>query len=320
MFIKKQRLTVVQKEEKMRLRTASELILRDKIFSKMDPTVKYVFLSKGNIAEFSYIDNGTRKDIICIPTQTACRLGCRFCFLSDCDLEVRNFSVDEIAVPIGYVIRDMNLVNRPKRSDILLISVMGCGEPLLNLTNTMEACLAIKKEWSPVYRVVRFGLASLIPSMQRMMDLIERVRAEQLQMKFHLSLHSPNQEVRQKLMPAASPVRESIFLTELFMQRTGNSAEIHYALIDGVNDRDQDIAELGALLNGRNLPVKFLAYNEKPETDMKRSVRVSQFRQALEEQGIATEFYIPPGADVGSSCGQFLMEYYKQYNGKRKQG
>ncbi len=280
--------------------------------------MKYVFLSKGNVAEFSYIDNGTGKDIICIPTQTACRLGCRFCFLSDCDLEVRNFSADEMVVPIGHVIRDMNLLNRPQHSNVLLISVMGCGEPLLNLANTLEMCATIRTQWMSSYQVVRFGLASLIPSVPRMLEFIERVRAEQLSVKFHLSLHSPNQDVRRKLMPAASPVRESVVLAELFMQRTGNSVEMHYALIDGVNDRDQDIVELLVLIRGRGIPVKFLAYNERSSNDMKRSLRVSRFRRALEEEGVTTEFYVPPGADVGSSCGQFLMEYYQQYNRKQK--
>ena len=115
-------------------------------------------------------------------------------------------------------------------------------------------------------------------------------------------------------MPGASPLHGSIEQVKKFMSLTGNSAEIHYALINKVNDRDKDLKMLVELLENTGIPVKFLIYNEKPSVEFAASLRVNYFRKVLERRGIKTEFYIPPGRDIGSSCGQFLMDYYEKFN------
>lgn len=294
----------------------TDLAFLEKVKSKIDKTVKYIFLSRGQVIEFSYINKGDGKDIICAPTQTACNLGCKFCFLSDYDLSVRNLEPEEITVSVDYVINDLNLLKQPNKNQILLVSFMGCGEPLFNIKNVAESCRQIKIKYQNNYNVVRFAVASLIPNLRLMRDFIEVVKQSNIMLKFHLSLHSPNEQARKKIMPSASPILESVILTEFFTRYTGNSAEIHYALIEGVNDGNADLSSLVDLLEFREIPVKFLVYNKKPSIDFKESPRVQYFRNHLESAGVKTEFYNPPGSDIGSSCGQFLMDYYKRYNKK----
>jgi len=294
----------------------SGLRLVDKIFSKSDRTVKFVFLSNGQVIEFSYIDKQDGKDIICAPTQTACKLGCKFCFLSDYDFAVRNLAPEEITDGVQYIVRNLKLLEREGRNDVLLVSYMGCGEPLCNVINLMYACESIRVEFASLYRVVRFAVASLIPTPSRMRRFISEVHCRKLPVKFHLSLHSPFDACRSEMMPGASPVQDSVDLVRAFTTTSGNAAEIHYALIANVNDRDEDVAELMRLLKGSGISIKFLAYNEKPSIDFKPSERVAEIRTALEREGITTEFYNPPGSDIGSSCGQFLMDYYVKYNTK----
>jgi 23S rRNA (adenine2503-C2)-methyltransferase len=166
--------------------------------------------------------------------------------------------------------------------------------------------------------VVRFAVATLIPHPNLMKKFIRLVAEEKIPMKLHLSLHSPDDERRKVIMPSAYSVRESISFVKEFMQKTGGSSEIHYTLMGGVNDSDEDLGDLISLLEGENIPVKFLVYNEKPSVDFTPSKRVRKFCVYLEHFGIKTEFYIPPGGDVGSSCGQFLMEDYAKYNTKKK--
>ena len=298
----------------------SDLVFLEKVKSRVDKTIKFIFLSRGQVVEFSYINKDDGKDIICVPTQTACNLGCKFCFLSDYDLEVRNLSPEEILIPIDYVVHDLELLTRRDCNKILLVSWMGCGEPLRNINNVIESCNLIRDEYKDDYQIVRFGLASLIPKIKLMQEFTEAVKIHRLPLKFHLSLHSPDTKMRKEIMPSAGSIMESIILVEFFMHRTANSAEIHYAMIEGVNDREEDLTALIKALKGRNIPVKFLAYNEKPSVDFKESTKVKHFRDALEAEGIATEFYNPPGADIGSSCGQFLMDYYEKYNKKTKSG
>lgn len=294
-----------------------ELQLLQKVKSRVDNTIKFIFLSNRQVIEFSYIDKNDGKDIICVPTQTACQLGCKFCFLSDYDLAVRSLSAEEISSGVDYVIENLGLQKRQKPNDILLISYMGCGEPLCNLHGVIGSCIQVQIKYSEGYRVVRFAVASLIPSLNLMRNLIKAVKENELSLKFHLSLHSPNDKVRKVIMPAASSVIESIALVELFMRHTGNSTEIHYALIDGVNDREEDLRGLIELLRGRGISIKFLVYNEKPSLDFRRSEKIQRFRSELEKEGVQTEYYHPPGWDIGSSCGQFLMDYYEKFNSIR---
>ena len=278
--------------------------------SKKDKTIKFVFLSNNQIIEFSYINKDDGKDIICAPTQTACNLGCKFCFLSDIKLPVRNLETYEIVAPIIFMIRALGLTGKQDSNKTLLISYMGCGEPLLNLENVITASCEIRNKVSDKYQTVRFAVASLIPQISLMEKFIEGVTKNNLKMKFHLSLHSPDIIVRKALMPATELIEESIKLVEKFMHITGNSAEIHYALIKNINDRENDLNELINLLRNRNIPVKFLAYNKKPNQDMEESEKVNHFRAMLGLAKIETEFYLPPGQDIGSSCGLFLMDYY----------
>ena len=290
--------------------------------SKIDKTVKYVFLSKGQVIEFSFIDKSDGKDIICVPTQTGCKLGCKFCFLSDCpDLEVRNLDSEEIAFGVNYVIEDLGLLRKPNRNNILLVSYMGCGEPLYNLDGVIGSCIKIRNEHSPKYEVVRFAVSSLIPELGLMRKFTNLVKENNLRMKFHFSLHSPDAGIRHAIMPAAQGITASLILVDIFMTHTGNSAEIHYSLIKGVNDRDEDLESLIKLLSSGRIPIKFLVYNKKPSVNLKPSKdrRVEKFRRRLEAAGIPTEYYHPPGSDIGSSCGQFLMQYYQRYSKPKSQ-
>jgi 23S rRNA (adenine2503-C2)-methyltransferase len=294
----------------------TQLQLLKRVQSQLDRTVKYVFLSQGQIVEFSYIDKGDGKDIICAPTQTACRLGCRFCHLTGLDLVVRNLTPAELLAGVEYVVNDLALAGGPNRC--LLVSFMGCGEPLNNLQGLLGACESIRTAYSEKFGVVRFAVASLIPSLDRMCQFIAEVATRKLAVKFHWSLHSTAELVRQDLMPAASPIFDSLRLVEQFMAVTGNKAEIHYALIDGTNDTNLDLQALVQHLRGRGIAVKFLAYNDKPGMAFRRSARLEVFQQMLGAAGIETEYYLPPGSDIGSSCGQFLTDYYQVHNIRKK--
>ena len=97
------------------------------------------------------------------------------------------------------------------------------------------------------------------------------------------------------------------------------SLKIHYTLIEGVNDTEQDAILLSEFLKDRDIPVKFLFYNEKPTIEFHASSKekLSVFKRYFYKYGIYHEYYVPPGLDVGASCGQFLMDYYLKYNLKK---
>ena len=280
--------------------------LLDTVKSKIDNTSKYVFLSKGDILEFSYINKNDGKDIVVVPTQTSCNLGCKFCFLTGLNIPIRNLSPYEMVDGVKY-----SLISRRDENKILLVSFMGCGEPLLNIDKTVKAMSELLNIGYD-YNLIRFAVASLVPSKRSLEDFTQLVQDKKLLVKFHYSLHTPNDKLRKQLIPAAIPSWEAFLGLRRYKLVTGNAVEIHYSLMDNINDFDKDAEDLCKLLDGTGFNVKILKLSEK-DSDLKQSNKVNEFRDILSKNGIENEYYEPPGSDVGSSCGQFLLDYYKKY-------
>lgn len=293
--------------------------LLDKIHSKNDSTIKYIFQLEDNlIIEMSYINKNDGKDIICVPSQTSCKLGCKFCHITDVKdkLIYRNLNSLEIKNGVDYIYDDLNLIKNPRT---LLISYMGCGEPLLNQDDIVSSMLDLRKEYQNIkVPLIRYAIATSLPyfSLVNFFELSEEIYSLKLPVKIHLSLHYTNDELRKEWIPNTAPISPSIIALEYYQKRTNNSVEIHYTLIDGVNDTEQDAVLLTEFLKNRSIPVKFLFYNEKPSMEFHASSKekLNIFKKYFDKCEIQHEYYIPPGLDIGASCGQFLMEYYFKYN------
>lgn len=288
--------------------------LIDRIHSQVDRTVKFVYrLTDGLIAEVSYIDKNDGKDILCVPSHTSCNLGCKFCHTSDTigKVTVRPLDSNEIFALVQTTYLDLGLTE----DRTLLVSYMGCGEPLLNSSETLRSMLLIR-DWRET-KPCRFALATLIPQQNwtNFFSVAEFVKREEISLKVHLSLHFTNDVTRTEWMPAALPIAPSIAALEFYKRFTGQPVEIHYALIEGVNDHPIDSYRLVELLKGRSIPVKFLQYNRREAVEGQPSpdLVVEYFRWELRRCGVDNEYYIPPGQTVGASCGQFLMDYYLRY-------
>lgn len=289
--------------------------LIDKICSTVDKTVKFIFqLDCGLITEVAYINKDDGKDILCVSCQTACKLACKFCFTTDAlgKIRTRSLTGEEI---VSVVSSAYDLLELAKNERMLLISYMGCGEPLCNTSGILSSMRNLRDK----YKQIRFAIATLIPHYlwTDFFRLVQEVQIYKFNLKLHLSLHFTNDEVRQEWMPAALPIGPAVAMLEFYRKLTGNSVEVHYALIDGVNDHMCDADALAKLLGNRDIPVKLLQYNEREVVPEKHSEpdAVQRFMDNLERQGIKTEYYVPPGKDCGASCGAFLLDYYLKYNG-----
>ena len=285
----------------------------DIIYSKEDKTVKYVFIKNNQVLELSWIDKSDGKAIICVPTQTSCALKCKFCFLSELNIPVYPLTTGVICNCIFDVLKHQKQINpnfNRANYPILLISFMGCGEPLNNLENVIDVAYFVQDLLKNQYDIIRFAIASLVPRWSSFDKLKELVVKNNLLVKFHYSLHTCDVNFRKELMPGAATMDIPKLLTYL---ETGNSLEIHYTIMDGVNDTDADSDKLIELFKNTTASIKLLRYSEKKNLELKQSGRVLEFMERLTAGGIKTEYYEPPGNDVGSSCGQFLLDYYKKY-------
>jgi 23S rRNA (adenine2503-C2)-methyltransferase len=288
-----------------------------KVFSQKDNTVKYIFKTLDNlIVEFSYINKDDGKDIICLPSQTMCNIGCKFCHTTEYigKIKTRNLSYTEIIYGTEYILSDLNIYKQHKT---LLISVMGCGEPILNVENLITTMKYMKTNFEANgVSYVRFAIATSIPKhdAEEFFKLTFLIFEHNLPVKIHLSLHYTIDIIRKDWMKKSLDIIPSLSAVDFYKKLTGNAVEIHYALIDGVNDTEQDAILLSNFLKDKNMNVKFLFYNEKESIDYHASnkEKISIFRKYLDKYSIVHEYYIPPGLDIGASCGQFLMDYYEQ--------
>ncbi len=294
----------------------------DKIYSKTDNAIKFVFKTEDNlIIEFTYINKNDGKDIICIPSQTMCALGCKFCHTTEYigKIKCRNITSPELIDSIKYILLDDEL-NIVKNERTLLISVMGCGEPLFNVEYLIDSMAYIKKYGENELNIpyIRFAIATSIPKnrWENFFRLTQLIQENQLPVKLHLSLHYTFDLIRKEWMPAALDIIPSISAVDFYKKITGNTVEIHYTLIEGVNDTEQDAILLSSFLKNKDINVKFLHYNERESLDYHASnkEKIKIFRKYLEINNIQHEYYIPPAIDIGGSCGQFLLETYLKYN------
>jgi 23S rRNA (adenine2503-C2)-methyltransferase len=230
--------------------------------------------------------------------------------------KIKNLSLSSQSIldSVELVYDDLNLDNNKK---VLLISYMGCGEPVLNYANVVDSMIQIRNHFRDL-PLVRFAVATSLPKNYwfNFFKLVSLIEENDLKVKIHLSLHYTMDNIRKQWMPNSLDILPSLVALEYFKKLTNNSVEIHYTLIDGVNDTEQDAILLSELLKNRGIPVKFLFYNEKPSIDFHASSKqkLDIFRKYFEPYNIESEYYIPPGLDVGASCGQFLLDYYLKYN------
>lgn len=279
-----------------------EVRLVDSVGSSVEDVQKLVF-DDGDVLEVTRIQKGDGKDILCVPTQTSCNMGCTFCHLTGSGVRAQNLSSERI---VGLVRRSLEERGPVERE--LLVSFMGAGEPLLNVPGMMGAAREVAG--LDGYSSVRFAVSTILPSRAPFEKLVDEVVGSGLRFKLHWSLHAPFEERRASLMPSATPVRAAVRMVEEWMDRTGLPAEVHYALMDGVNDRDEDVRALSEEL-GRRAVVKLLRFAEHGrDPGLVGSSRTDEFRAKLEAAGLRTECYSPPGRDIGASCGQFLLDRY----------
>ena len=279
--------------------------------SEQDNTMKYIFITEDNlIIEFSYINKNDGKNIICVPSQTMCNIGCKFCHITDYigKIKTRNLTIHEIVKGVDYIYVDLELYNHPKT---MLVSYMGCGEPIFNNEGVIGSMEVINDKYK---EYTRFAIATSIPESHyiEFFKFTEEIDKLKLPVKLHLSLHYTMDQIRSQWMPRSMNILESLSAADFFKKKTSNPVEIHYALLDGVNDTEQDAILLTNLIKDKDFNVKFLFYNKKDSLNLEPSdkEKLKTFKRYFNKYNIEHEYYIPPGLDVGASCGQFLMDEY----------
>jgi len=278
------------------------LEIEKKLVSNIDGTTKYLLkLEDGNIIE-SVIMIYSFGVSACLSTQVGCRMGCSFCASTIGGL-VRNLSAGEMADEILTMQEDL----KQRISNIVL---MGSGEPLDNFDNVIKFLKIInsKDGLNIGMRHITLSTSGLVPEIKTLADY-------NLQINLAISLHAPNDELRQKLMPVARKhsIEEIMDACRYYIDKTNRRITFEYSLIKGVNDSVDNARELSQLLKGMLCHVNLIPVNKIEEREYEKSGidRIKDFKSILEHRGIEVTVRREMGADINAACGQLRKNYIK---------
>ncbi len=272
--------------------------------SKLDGTRKYLFeLADGNVIE-SVLMRYRHGNSVCISSQVGCRMGCRFC-ASTLDGLVRGLTPAEMLDQIYQIGKDIG-------ERISNVVVMGTGEPMDNFDNLLRfiELLCDENGLHISQRNLTVSTCGIVPKMRELAE-------KRLQITLALSLHASNQEKRRSLMPVANKyeIHEVVDACKYYFEKTGRRVTFEYSLVGGVNDTDEDAAELVRLVKGMNCHINLIPVNPIKERDYVQSNAhvIAAFKNKLEKSGLAVTVRREMGRDIDGACGQLRKSYVDRH-------
>jgi len=271
--------------------------------SARDGTIKYLWrLSDGNCVE-TVLMRYNYGNTVCISTEVGCRMGCAFCASTIGGL-VRKLEPYEMLDEVLFTQIDSGL-------PISRIVLMGIGEPLDNFDNVMRFLELVNSPegMNISMRHISLSTCGLVPK-------IDELAKRKLQISLAISLHGPNDTIRDKIMPVnkAYPIDVLLAACRRYFEATSRRIHFEYAMIDGVNDREEDAKELLRRLKGLPAHFNLIPLNHVEESPLKPSSKaaVARFQKILEDGGITATVRRTLGGDIDASCGQLRRKYTKQ--------
>ncbi|TKG96351.1 23S rRNA (adenine(2503)-C(2))-methyltransferase RlmN [Puteibacter caeruleilacunae] len=256
-----------------------------------DGTKKYLYPTiYGKFIEAAYIPDDQRATL-CVSSQVGCKMGCLFCMTGKQGFQGQLTS--------GEIINQIKSL--PEREKLTNIVYMGMGEPFDNLTNVMNSLEVLTSDYgfgmSP--RRITVSSIGILPSLKTFMDKSECHLA--------ISLHSPFDEERKKLMPIQHvyPIKEVIKLLKSYDFSGQRRVSFEYIMFEGVNDTPQHVKELTRLLNGLKCRMNLIRFHAIPDTPLEGSPdsTIEEFKDALNAKGITTTIRRSRGMDIFAACG-----------------
>ena len=245
--------------------------------------------------------NGHPRSTICVSTQVGCAMGCTFCATGQMGFE-RNIKAEEI---VAQVIHFAELLEK-RGQHVTNLVFMGMGEPLVNYDETIRAVRLLTHP-----RGFGIGQRNITISTIGIISGIDKLAEEDLQIGLAISLHAPNDKLRQKLVPTAGPhsVDDLIAAGKRYFKKTGRRVTFEYALIEGVNDSPEIAKELSLLLDGNGSHVNLIPLNPTAGDFHRPSKRsVLEFERILNIAGVNCTVRVEKGTEISAACGQLRTD------------
>jgi 23S rRNA (adenine2503-C2)-methyltransferase len=238
---------------------------------------------------------------LCISSQVGCAMDCSFCATGQQGFN-RKMSVAEIVGQVWLANREL-LASRPDGRAITNVVFMGMGEPLANYRNVVPAMRIFLDDlgYDLSRRRVTLSTSGLVPQIYKL--------AEECNVALAVSLHAPNDALRDQLVPInrRHPIAELLAACWHYIERqNGRSITFEYVMLAGVNDAPEQARELARLMRGRPAKLNLIPFNIFPGTRYRRSDAgvVVRFRDILNEHGVIATIRKTRGDDIDAACGQ----------------
>ena len=236
---------------------------------------------------------------VCCSSQAGCAMGCAFCATGKMGL-VRSLGPGEIVDQVMVVQEDFG-------ERVTNVVVMGQGEPFANYDAVLGALRIMNHQ-----KMLNIGSRHITLSTCGIIAGVERFMEEPEQFTLAISLHAARQEVRDRIMPALSEQRIGALRQALvrYTEATGRRVSLEYALMEGVNDGEADLEELKTFCRRLLCHVNLIPLNNVEGSSFKPvgQQRMNQWRDELENAGIATSVRRSRASDIAGACGQLVTE------------
>lgn len=273
--------------------------IAEKYKSKIDETVKYLIeFDDGECVE-TVVMHYHHGITVCISSQAGCRMGCNFCAST-----IGGKKRDLLS---GEILMQVLLAQKDTGERISNIVMMGIGEPLDNFENVRRFLINVNDE-----RGLNIGYRHISLSTCGVVDGIEKLSQMNIPITLSISLHAPNDEIRNSMMPVNKrwKIDELIDACKKYQSVTTRRISFEYAMIDGVNDSEENARELAERIGGIMCHVNLIPVNNVKERSYKKSnaQSIKKFIGALEKKGITATVRRELGSDISASCGQLRQK------------
>lgn len=268
-----------------------------------------IAFADGETVEAVPIPDGERLTL-CVSTQVGCPISCAFC-ASGIGGVKRNLAAHEIVEQVLHATNQQAglasdvaaHIDRGERRAITNLVFMGMGEPFLNYENVVRALGTITAPWG-----MGIGTNRITVSTVGRIEQMERFAHEEVATNLAVSLHAPNDEVRQRVIPLLKDVTVDALVAAAVAYRraTGKDVTFEYVLLDGVNDSAEQAAELARRVKGTSCKVNLIPHNRVEEVPFHAPSREAcdAFAAVLTAAGVKCTVRRRRGDDVEAACGQ----------------
>lgn len=256
---------------------------------------KYLFELKDNEKIEAVLMNHLYGNSLCISTQVGCNMGCKFCESGRLK-KVRNLETHEMVEQILLIEKECGV-------RISHIVIMGIGEPFDNYDNLIKFIEIVNnpKGIELGSRHITVSTCGVVPKIKEFMML-------PYQVNLAISLHAPNNEIRNSIMPInkAYPIEVLMATLKEYIKKTNRRVTFEYILLDNVNDTVECAIELANLVRGMNCYINLIPYNETNNISYKRTKleNISKFYDILKKNKINVTIRREYGSNISAACGQ----------------